>query len=462
MGETINNSTVFIAEKYSKLSYGQITDKAIRMAKECLVDYLGCTYAGYAFESSEIVREFVLGTYARGRCTIIGSREKSNPAGACFANSTTGHGPELDDLHKEGGVHIGVIVIPVALALAEDRCLSGRDFLMALVLGYDVSAKVGRAANPRVQLNKGFHPTSTCGVFGAAATAARLMGLNGDLTAKALGIAGSFASGSLECYSDGSLTKRINPGISASSGVMAADLAAKGYTGPKSILEGKRGFLRAYSGDGCRIEDLGRSEPFEIEGISIKSHACCGLNQAAVDAMLKMRLEKGIHHNSVKSIAVELPKLGYDIVGQPPEIKFHPKNAVDAQFSAPYSVAIACIEGKALLEEYSQTSIQRSDVRDMMEKITVQHSADLDDFGPDVLPARVKIIMRNGAQYVEEVKYARGDPLNPLSWEEVVQKFYGLVPPSMLDENKTMQIVNMVKKLEDVKDIREFSRLLAS
>lgn len=162
------NHTVLLARKYSEFSYEQLTGDAIQKAKECLIDYLGCTYAGYGFESSRIVREFALSTYVQGKCAILGCKERLNPAGACFVNSITGHGPELDDLHKEGGLHVGVVVIPVALAVAEERRLSGQDLLTAIVLGYDLSAKVGRAANPKIQLDKGFHPTATCGVFGAA------------------------------------------------------------------------------------------------------------------------------------------------------------------------------------------------------------------------------------------------------------------------------------------------------
>ena len=456
MGETVD-----IAKKYARLDYEQLTCASIQKVKECLLDYLGCAFAGCSFESSRIVHDFAINNYARGNCTIIGAKEKLNAAGASFFNGSAAHAPELDDLHKGGGLHVGVVVIPVAISVAEARHLSGQDFIVATVAGYDVAVKVGRSANADIQLKKGFHTTSTCGVFGASTTASLLMKLDPDQTTNALGIAGSFASGSLECYSDGSLTKRINPGIAASSGVMAAELAARGYTGPKSILEGPRGFLKAYSCEGFNIKELVRTGSFEIEGIGLKLHASCGFNQAPIDAILKIRSDKNIKHEDVKSILIELSGLGYFTVGQPEEIKLNPKNEVDAQFSAPYSVAVACIDGMALMEQYSPSAVSRRDIRSLMNKIKIRHSPSLDEYGADVLPARVTVKMQDGSEYSEEVSHAKGDRLNPLSWEELVYKFRSMVPVSLATEEQLDRIVDIISGLERIGDMNELSSLLS-
>jgi len=297
-------------------------------------------------------------------------------------------------------------------------------------------------------------------MFASAITAASLMGLTIEQTANALGIVGSFVAGNLECYSDGTLTKRIQPGIASSSGVTAAALAAKGYTGPKGIFEGPRGFFHAYC-DQPRPEELIKEDGFEIEGISFKPHACCRFNQTPIDATLENCAGNNISPEDIKSVLLELTETGYDIVGQPAEIKFDPKNVVDAQFSAPYSVAVACIEGKAFLEEYSESSIMRQDIREFMRKITVKHDPDLDRYFPEAWPARVTITMNDGNVYTTEVKYAKGDPKNPLSWEEVLQKFNTLTAASNLSESNKKQVVEAVKNLEEIKDIKELTDLLA-
>ncbi len=451
--------STILANKYLKMEYKDLTPSAIKKAKECVIDCLSCIYAGIPFDSTKIVREFALKNYADGKCTVIGNNEKLVPSGACFINSIAGHGPELDDTSSEAVLHVGVIVIPAALAIAEELGLGGAEFLKAMIIGYDLQIKAGKAANPQTHLARGFHPTATCGMFASAITAAILMDLSVEQTANALGIAGSFVAGNLECYGDGSLTKRIQPGIASSSGVTAATLAARGYTGPKGIFEGPRGFFHAYC-DQPREEELIKNGYFEIEGISFKPHACCRFNQTPIDAILDNCVKNSIHYEDIKTVVLELTKTGYDIVGQPAEVKLNPKNAVDAQFSAPFSIAIACIEGKAFLDEYSEESIKRNDVKNLMKKIQVRHAPDLDQYFPEAWPARVTITTNSGAIQTTEVQYARGDPQNPLSSKDLLQKFNTLTSYSELSQSNKKQIVQVISTLEDLDDIKELTKLL--
>lgn len=446
-----------LAKRYSGFAYNALSAKAIEKAKHCIVDYLACTYAGYSYESSRIVRDFVFDHYARGECTVIGSGQKCSSVGACMSNATTGHATELDDVSKAATLHVGVVIIPAALSICESLQLSGRDFLTGTIVGYDATVKLGKAANPKSLLSRGFHPTSLCGVFGTALASARLLGLDYQRTASALGIAGSFTSGNLECYSDGSLTKRLQPGIAASSGVTSAMLADKGYSGPKSILEGPRGFFHAYSTD-CRPEELSGSGPFEIENISLKSHACCGFIQAAVDGIIQICSDHIIEHRLIQEIVVELSETAYNVVGQPADIKWNPQSVADAQFSAPYSIAVACIEGKASLKEFSLSSILRADVRSLMEHIRVKHSPDLDNIIP--APARIGVILNDGTKYYKDIPCAKGDFNNPFSWQEVVHKFDDIVPESLLSSNKKREVLEMVQHIDEIKNIRDFTKLL--
>jgi 2-methylcitrate dehydratase PrpD len=454
----MNYATV-LAERYSNLRYEELTSNASQKTKECIIDYLSATYAGLSYESSRIVREFAFGNYALGECTVIGSKEKLVPAGACFINSTTGHTAELDD-GVAGVGHSGAIVIPTALAMGESLGLAGKDVLMGIIIGYDMFTRVGKSSNLPALYDRGFHPTPLFGMFAAVMTAARLMDLSVEKTANALGIVGSFLAGNLECYSDGSLTKRLHAGIASSSGITAAILASNGYTGPKTILEGPRGFFHAYC-ENPKPEELNEIGSLNIEKVNFKPHSCCRFNQAAIDAVLEIRSIQKISHKSIKSVVVELPRTPYDIVGQPAEIKFDPKNVVDAQFSAPYSVAIACIEGRAFLEEYTESSIQRPDVKDLMKKIVVKHADDLDKFFPETFPARVTVTMDNGRSFTKEVGYLKGDWRNPLSWEEILQKFTLSVSSSIESKTKRQQIIETIDAFEKIKDIKDFTQLLS-
>jgi len=448
-----------LAEKYRDLKFEKLSPKSVESAKQVLIDYLACTYAGLSYESSNIIREFSKGNYARGKCTIIGSRGKLVPAGAAFTNGATGHAVELDDCSNEGGGHPGVTIIPVALAVAEHLGLSGKDVLRSIVIGYDTFIRIGKAANCDSCFVRGFHPTALFGMFGAAMTSSRLFNLSPEKTTNALGIVGSYVAGNLECYTDGSLTKRLHPGMAASSGITAAMLAAKGYTGPKTILEGPRGFYHAYC-DGAHPEDLERSDgPLEIESVSFKPHACCRLNQAAIDAVLEIFSKNTIPLESIKSIQVELTERAYDIVGQPQEIKFNPKNAVDGQFSTPYSVAIATLEKRALLDEYTDESVVRPDVNELMKKISVKHATDLDRFYPESFPARVTVTTNDEKTFVKEVRYPKGDPQSPLTWDDLVRKF-DYCSKGFSKKQKKEQIVEMVKNLDRVENIADFTKLL--
>ena len=454
--------TIQLAERYLAIDYETLTPMAVDLAKQCIIDYLGCTFAALLYDSSLITRTFALENYARGPCTVIGTAEKLVPSGACFTNGTTGHAADLDDCTNEGGGHPGVIIIPVALAMGEYAGLSGKDLLKCIIIGYDTFIKIGKASNYQSLFDRGFHPTALLGMFGAAMTAARTLNLNLEKTANALGIVGSFVAGNLECYADGSYTKRLHAGSASSAGVTASLLAKAGYTGPKSILEGPRGFFHAYCKGATPSMVMKASDGFEIEAVSFKPHACCRFNQAGIDAVLELFSSEGLNYRQVNSIDVELARTPYEIVGQPEEVKFNPKNAVDGQFSAPYSVAIAAIEKRAFLNEYTDASVKRQDVAALMKKIRVQHNPELDKYFPESFPTRITITMEGGNRYAKEVRYPKGDPENPLTKEEVIQKFQRAVSGSELRETNKEQIIASILDLEKVADVRDFVALLSS
>ena len=457
--ERVMTVSLFLAKQYNALKFGDLTPKSVDTAKQVILDYLGCAYAGVSYESSQILREYTLENYAPGPCTLIGHDQGLVPAGAAFINAATGHTVELDDCTNEGGGHPGVTIVPVALAMGEYAGGSGKDLLRSIVIGYDTFIRIGKASNYDSCFERGFHPTALFGMFGAAMTGARLLGLSTEKTVNAMGIVGSYVAGNLECYSDGSLTKRLQPGIAASSGITAALLAGKGYTGPKTILEGPRGFYNGYC-KGATPDDLQKEMgEFEIEAVSFKPHACCRFNQAGIDAALAIQAEHGVTPDSIRSISIELPERPYNIVGQPDEIKRYPNNAVAGQFSAAYSVAICLLEGKALLKEYTDESVRRPDVAEMIGKIKVRHAFDLDGYFPESFPTRLSVTMNNGNTFVKEVRYPKGDPENPLTWDELLAKFDYCTSDFLGSENR-QKIVDALQALEKIENVSEFTELL--
>lgn len=448
-----------ISKKYKFNTFDNFSDKSIDKAKQCLVDYIGCLYAGFEYESSNIARKYSIENYAPGRCTIAGVKEKLVPIGACFVNAVTAHATELDDVAKESKLHVGVIVIPVALALGEQLNKSGFEVLSSIIAGYDFTFKLGRAANTEILFNRGFHPTTVCGVFGATITAAHLMQLSAKETINALGIAGSFSSGNLECYSDGSLTKRLQVGVSASSGIKAAELSSLGFTGPSSIFEGSRGFFHAYSENCSPKKLITNGSNKEIENICFKRHACCGFIQPSIDAVLDIKSKhRNFDIHMVESITVELSKLAFNIVGQPKESKYNPQSVVDCQFSSPFCVALACIKNRASLGEFTEKIMKDKNVQNLMTKIIVKPNSTYDTMVP--APSKVIIKLKTGEQYSKEILYAKGDPKNPMNWDEVTYKFNEIVPYKLLSRNAQHKIIEIVKKFETLDNVNNLTKFL--
>src|SRR5215469_4311865 len=217
-------------------------------ARYFLLDYLAVTVRGSREESAQCVQRMIEHMGPSGCATVIGTPIRTLPAYAALANGSASHGIEHDDTHSGGSIHLGATMHSAAFALVETMPETGlEDFLTAVVAGYEVAARLAMALQPKEHYALGFHPTQTCGVFGAAVTASKLLGLTAEQALAAAGIAGSMAAGSMEFLAEGAWTKRIHPGLAAQNGIQAALLAAEDFRGPSHILEGRDGFLRGHS-----------------------------------------------------------------------------------------------------------------------------------------------------------------------------------------------------------------------
>jgi 2-methylcitrate dehydratase PrpD len=283
------------------------------------------------------------------------------------------------------------------------------------------------ALQPKEHYALGFHPTPTCGVFGAAITSSKLLGLTAEQTLAAAGIAGSMAAGSMEFLAEGAWTKRIHPGLAARNGMEAALLAAEGFIGPQRIFEGRDGFLHGYSRDPAPdrlIAGLGRS--YEILHTAVKPHACCRYMQGPIDAILALVREHSIQLDQIREIEIAVLEAGWAIIAEPREQKYHPQSVVDAQFSMPFGAAVAAIHGAAGLDQFTPEQIRSPQVREVMQKVLLVKDPRLEGTFPREWPARVTIRLEDGMQYEKFVRYPKGDPENPLTWPEIAAKFRSL------------------------------------
>ena len=397
-------------------------------ARYFFLDYLSVAIRGAQEESAKCVQRMIQRIDAPGRASVLGTSLRTLPGLAGFANGTASHGIEMDDTHSGGSIHLGTTMYSVALAIAESTPdMSSEVFLTAVVAGFEASARIAMAVQPQEQYALGFHPTQTCGVFGAAITAAKLLGLTEEQTLAAVGITGSMAAGSMEFLAEGAWTKRIHPGLAAQNGIQAAMLAAEGFTGPRRILEGRDGFLHAYSRNPVPERlTTGLGDSYEILKTSVKPHACCRYMQGPIDAILEIVCENHLAEADIAKIEIAILEAGWNIVCEPRAQKYNPESVVDAQFSMPFGAAVAVLHGSAGLDEFTLEQVRSPSVAKVMGKVALVRDPSIEKTFPREWPARVTIQSWDGQTHEKFVRYPKGDPENPLSWSEMADKFRAL------------------------------------
>jgi 2-methylcitrate dehydratase PrpD len=418
-------TTTALAARCAAVHWDALPLDARERAKDLVLDHLGVALRGSRQASSAVALEAArLLNGDGGMATIIGHDIRVRAPWAALANGTAAHAIELDDVTSESSLHPGVAVIPPALALAEERSANGTQFLEAVVAGYEATMRIGNALNAASAYERGFHPTGVAGTFGATAAAARLMRLDAETTARAFGVAGGMASGSLEYLSDGSWTKRLNPGWAAHAGIAAAQLAATGFRGPLTAIEGPLGLLRAYSDAPARDRlSASAEDDWALMTVSIKPYACCRYNHGLIDGMLQLVDEHHITPADVVRIRLGVLSAGAILVSEPIEAKRAPRNVVDAQFSAPFAAAVALTRHAAGIAEYTQANVDDAGIRGLMAHTDCVRDASLDAEYPTRWPSWVEIELRGGRAVRTRVDDATGEPANPISREALLRKF---------------------------------------
>jgi 2-methylcitrate dehydratase PrpD len=416
------------------VSFQAMPPQLVERALELVLDHIAVTLGGRAQASTVAINDFVSRSGGPGRASVLAAGLSTAPAWAALANGTAAHAIEMDDCTRASSLHPGVSVIPAALGVAEELDADMAAFLEAVVVGYEVVMRVGTALGPESTYRRGFHPTGIAGALGAAAASGRLLNLDVLQFANALGIAGTMASGSLEYLSDGSWTKRLNPGWAAHAGVTAAGLAASGFTGPMTVLEGPLGLLHAHSDAGDPRPLLaGLGDGFELMKVSIKPYACCRYSHGLIDCMLDIRAQHAIAPSDVKAIELGVLSVGSVLIAEPIERKRHPETVVDAQFSAPFAAAVALLYGDTSLSAFTAARLADPSVRSLMERTTCYRDPDLDARYPVALPADVRVVLADDRVLTAHVDYPLGEPEHPLSREMLIDRFVTLAGASLGD-----------------------------
>jgi len=400
-----------LAEEIAALGARPLAPDVETRAVDLLRDYLGVALGGAPEESSAAVRRGLVTLGLRGDGTVLGAADRLPPPHAALANGAAAHALEMDDTHQEGSIHLGVTVWSAALAAAELTGASGASVLRAGVAGYEVAARLAMAINFAAHYRRGFHPTGTCGAFGAAAAAAVVLGLDAAALATALGIAGSQAAGSMEFLADGAWTKRFNAGWAACAGLHAAALAQAGLRAPSSIFEGRFGVLHAYSDDADPGKLVAGGE-LALVRTSVKPHACCRYMQGPIDAALALRAEHRLEPAAIERVEVGMLATGIPIVCEPAAAKRRPASVVEAQFSLPFGIAVALARGAASPDEFADAMIADPVVQALAARVLTVRDPALDARFPASWPCWVRVVVRNGATLEAAVEHPLGDPEN--------------------------------------------------
>lgn len=438
-----------LAEFITGTVFEDLPGESVHAARLAFLDWLGSTAAGGQMAPFNKALAVIRGQGGLPQATLLATGEKTSCLNASLGNGLASHIVELDDVNRSAIIHAGAAVIPAALAVAEMNGSSGRQLIEAILTGYETAIRIGEAVTPSHYYY--WHTTGTCGTFGAAAAAGKLLGLNKEQLVWGLGSAGTQAAGLWEFLADGAMSKHLHPGKAAQNGVLAALLAREGFTGASRILEGERGFCRATAArfDLHRITDgLGRP-PYKINDNSFKIHASCRHTHPAVDLVLGLCSSEDIEAGEIRDIAVFTYGTALDITAN-----FEPATVYAAKFSLPFCVSLALIKRSCGLADFTSEALGDTEIRDLMCLVTLAKDEELEGMHPSRWPARVEITTKEGRVYSGRTDFPRGDPENPVSADELAAKFHALADGPWGKE-KTDFLEEAILDLETVEKVAD-------
>ena len=450
-----------IAGFVSGLRYGAIPAEVRERIKLLILDALGCALYGAHLEWCRILRDTLGRIDKDASCSVWGTSLRLSAPHAALANGTQIQGFELDDVHRAGVLHVGAVVLPALLAIAElRRNLGGEEFLAAAVAGYEIGPRVGLCMGPE-HIGQGWHSGATVGVFAAAAGAARGLRLDAGKAVHALGIAGTQASG-LMAAQYGAMVKRMHAGRASQSGLYGALLAEQGFTGIADVLESEYGgFCTTFSrsNDRFRLAELtaGLGETWQTMGVALKFYACVASNHTTLDALRDLQARKAFGAEDVQKIVVHGSQVTADHVGW----KYEPKGLTAAQLNLPFCVATYLLEGDCGVEQFTDAAVADPKRMALAEKIEVRPDPAITAKGAPYRHAvRLEVQLRGGARLECAKQAPRGSERNFAAPADIIAKFEKLaahgLPPA-----RAAELRDAVLGLEKLDDAARLAALLA-
>jgi 2-methylcitrate dehydratase PrpD len=458
--------TAYVGRFAALMTFEQIPEDVIELGKKSILDGLGLALAGSRAESGSISRKYVqqMGV-CNGKATIIGSAQKTSPRFAALVNGISIHADDFDDTQLAAAkdrvygllMHPTVPVLPAIFALAEQRPVSGKEWMLAYHVGAEVECKIAEAIAPR-HYQDGFHTTGTCGPFGSAAACAKLLKFDLQKTLNAFGLAASQSGGLRENF--GTMTKPFQAGHAAESGLISAELVALGWTAAEQILEADRGFFHAAGGsfDPSAIMDrLGKPWTFASPGVSLKPYPSGSLTHPAMTELARL-----IDAHKIQATQVQKVDVGANHNMTTTLLHHQPKTGLEAKFSMEFCLAILLLEHKAGLSQFSDSVVQRPDVQAMIRRINFYIDPEAESTGYDKMTSILKIYLTDGRTITGRADFGKGSPANPMTFEEAAAKFRGCAEFAEWPNAKTEEIITFVKRLEAAPDMSALSPLLSA
>jgi len=445
---------VKVTEKISQFIVNASLDEmpvgAMKTAKQAMMDCLGCTLLGAVQPIGRIISEFVIDADARPVASIVGHGKKTAPYLAALANGIMAHAEDYDDVSLGIYGHPSPPLLPAILALGEQYRVSGRRVIEAYITGFEVGSCLGRAINP-AHYKRGWHGTATLGTMEAVAASAKLLELDASQTRMALGIAASEVCGIRQNF--GTMTKPFHSGNAAKSGVVAAQLAQRGFTADLNIIEAPLGFGHLFQGDEPpdwgKVAHLGKTFEITTEGIAFKPYPSCAETHADIEAILDLMRKHNFPHEDVEGIECVFSDTMDSVM-----LHLEPKTGMEGKFSAEYCTARALLDKNVGLHDFTDERVNQYEVKKVMQKIRRRI-----DPGMAMLASTLNIKLKGGCQFSQHVEVPKGWPKNPLSEEELVAK-YRDCSRLVLSSSDIDRSVELLKNLEELADITELMNIL--
>lgn len=450
--------TLALAEFVASMRDRPLPARTREVLRQALVDAVGCGLYGLTTEWARIIHRFAGEQGGPADSALWCGAGRIGAAQAALAAGTAIHSFDFDD-HSRAKIHPGAVVVPVVLALGERCGSTGPVILAAMAAGYETMNRVSQAANPGRARMRGWHLTGTCGTFAAAAAASVILGLDAATTASAFGLAGTQSAGLWAFTADAAMSKRIHPGKAAHDGINAAILAAKGFEGPRYILEASDGsFLFTMSDSprpGMITEGLGSR--WHSDETCFKPHACCGSNHACVDAAIELAAQEGVAVSAIERIVAGIA----DVVRTQTGFAYRADSVLNAQMSLQYNVAVALHDRQAYLEQFTPQRIVDPAVFETARRVEIEVDPEIDLAYPEVYGGRLTLILKNGRQLSKRIDYSRGMPENPMSEEEIERKFSSLATAAV-GRPGAEEILRATRDLFEAPSAKPLADLLAA